>query len=94
MAGTAGLQRSVRRGVLGSLRATASGRGPPDAGDDEHAADELHAASRRGEWDQMARLITDDMMQAFATFCAPDGLRPALEERFGEIATRACVTLV
>lgn len=60
----------------------------------EHAADELHAASRRGEWDQMARLITDDMMQAFATFCAPDDLRPALEERFGEIATRACVTLV
>jgi len=60
----------------------------------EHAADALHAASRRGEWDRMAQLITDDMMQAFATYCAPSDLRGALEERFGEIATRACVTLV
>jgi len=60
----------------------------------ENAADALHAASRRGEWDQMGQLITDDMMQAFATFCAPADLRPALEARFASVATRACVTLV
>jgi len=60
----------------------------------EDAADALHAASRRGEWDQMAQLITDDMMQAFATFCAPEDLRATLEARFGPFAARACVTLV
>lgn len=59
----------------------------------EQAADDLHAASRRGEWDTMARLITDDMMSAFATFCAPGELRAALEARFGSVADRACVTL-
>src|SRR5690606_29772631 len=59
----------------------------------EQAADDLHAASRRGEWDTMARLITDDMMSAFATFCAPGELREALEARFGSVADRACVTL-
>ncbi|WP_110590079.1 TIGR03617 family F420-dependent LLM class oxidoreductase [Microbacterium suaedae] len=59
----------------------------------EDAADSLHAASRRGEWDTMGSLITDDMMNAFATFCEPSALRAALEERFGAIGTRAAVSL-
>lgn len=57
----------------------------------EDAADALHASSRRGEWDAMAALITDDMMNAFATFCAPNEVRGALEARFGSVATRAGV---
>ncbi|WP_221583456.1 TIGR03617 family F420-dependent LLM class oxidoreductase [Microbacterium sp. G2-8] len=59
----------------------------------EDAADALHAASRRGEWDTMGSIITDDMMNAFATFCEPADLRAALEDRFAHVGTRACVTL-
>ncbi|MBP2436662.1 TIGR03617 family F420-dependent LLM class oxidoreductase [Microbacterium amylolyticum] len=58
----------------------------------EEAADGLHAASRRGEWDAMARLVTDDMMAEFATFADdPSALAGSLETRFGDIATRVCV---
>ena len=59
-------------------------------------ADALHAASRRGEWAAMGRIIDDDMLDAFAVACAgtaPQDLRGALEPRYGHLADRACVTL-
>ncbi|WP_156761225.1 TIGR03617 family F420-dependent LLM class oxidoreductase [Microbacterium karelineae] len=59
----------------------------------EDAADALHAASRRGEWDTMGSIITDDMMGAFATFCEPHEMRSALDARFGAVGTRASITL-
>lgn len=57
------------------------------------AADRLHAASRRGEWTEMAGIIDDDMMDAFATFAEPGSLRETLSARFDGIATRICATI-
>jgi alkanesulfonate monooxygenase SsuD/methylene tetrahydromethanopterin reductase-like flavin-dependent oxidoreductase (luciferase family) len=37
----------------------------------EGVHEQLHAASRRGEWKQMAELIDDDMLAAFAAVGSP-----------------------
>ena len=57
----------------------------------EEAADRLHAASRRGEWGEMAASITDDMLDAFCVAGAPEAIRGLLQERFGGIADTVCV---
>ncbi|WP_051172343.1 TIGR03617 family F420-dependent LLM class oxidoreductase [Microbacterium indicum] len=59
----------------------------------EGVADALHAASRRGEWDTMGGLVTDDMLGAFAVSAGGAELRGALEARFGAIATRVSVAV-
>ncbi|MTE24794.1 TIGR03617 family F420-dependent LLM class oxidoreductase [Microbacterium sp. ZXX196] len=59
----------------------------------EDAADALHAASRRGEWERMGALVTDDMMAEFAIACAPGEVRGSVEARFGSLADRASVAL-
>lgn len=48
----------------------------------------LHAASRRGEWAQMARAVDDDMLSAFAAVGSPAEVAAQLRERFAGIATR------
>ncbi len=44
-------------------------------------ADELHRLSRQGEWDAMAMLIDDDILNAFAVVATPDKLATALKDR-------------
>lgn len=48
----------------------------------------LHAASRRGEWAEMARAVDDDMLTAFAAVGSPAEVAAQLRERFAGIATR------
>lgn len=57
----------------------------------EDAADRLHAASRRGEWKEMASAVTDDMLDAFCVAGAPGAIRGLLSERFGDLADTICV---
>ncbi len=51
-------------------------------------ADELHALSRTGRWDDMAALIDDDALTAFAVAGEPDRVAPELLRRYGDIMTR------
>ena len=55
------------------------------------AADALHGASRRGEWREMAALVTDDMLDAFAVAGTPAEVRAALDTRFTDLATTVCI---
>ncbi|HWR84447.1 MAG TPA: TIGR03617 family F420-dependent LLM class oxidoreductase [Rhodoglobus sp.] len=51
-------------------------------------AERLNAASRRGEWREMAAMIDDDVLSAFAVIGSPAEVAAQLRERFGGIATR------
>ena len=51
-------------------------------------ADQLNAGSRRGEWDAMARLITDEVLAEFAVIGSPTEVAGQLRDRFSGLATR------
>jgi probable F420-dependent oxidoreductase len=48
----------------------------------------LHRKSVEGDWAGMAGLVTDEMLEAFAVEAPLDGLRAALEERYGGLLDR------
>ncbi len=50
--------------------------------------DRLNLLSRRQEWAQMADLITDDVLDAFAVSGRPAEAAAAIWQRFGDVATR------
>jgi alkanesulfonate monooxygenase SsuD/methylene tetrahydromethanopterin reductase-like flavin-dependent oxidoreductase (luciferase family) len=50
--------------------------------------EKLHAASRRGEWTQMAELVDDEMLAAFAAVGSPAEVAGQLRERFAGLVTR------
>jgi probable F420-dependent oxidoreductase len=52
------------------------------------AAEQLNAASRRGEWDAMTDLITDEMLEAFSVVGSPSEVAAQLRERFTGLAAR------
>ena len=49
---------------------------------------ELNTLSKRGEWDAMGALITDEMLDAFAIRCAPDEVGRAVRARYGGLLAR------
>ena len=49
---------------------------------------DLHALSRRGEWDQMAELIDDEVLGTFAVTGELDVIADRVRERFGDIVDR------
>lgn len=57
------------------------------------ASEELTALSKSGRWDDMSRLITDEMLDAFAVIAPPDELPRRLADRFGGILTRLSLSL-
>ncbi len=54
---------------------------------DEQAA-KLHELSKRGRWDEMAKVVTDEMVETFAAVAPYDGLVGALRKRFGGLSDR------
>jgi len=54
----------------------------------ESVHEELHRASLNGEWDAMGRLITDEMLDAFAVSGSPAEVAAGLRERFGGVVSR------
>ncbi|WP_345752930.1 TIGR03617 family F420-dependent LLM class oxidoreductase [Microbacterium rhizophilus] len=54
-------------------------------------ADRMHDASRRGEWREMAGLVDDDMLDAFAVAGTPAEVRAALDDRFAGLADTVCI---
>ena len=49
---------------------------------------ELNRLSKRGEWDEMGNLITDDVIDAFAIVAAPEKVADALNARWGGLVDR------
>jgi probable F420-dependent oxidoreductase len=49
---------------------------------------ELNALSKRGEWEEMGRRITDEMVHEFAIVASPDQIADRLLARYGDIFTR------
>jgi probable F420-dependent oxidoreductase len=49
---------------------------------------ELNVLSKRGEWDAMGELITDEMLDAFAVRCAPDDVGRAISARYDGLLAR------
>jgi probable F420-dependent oxidoreductase len=54
---------------------------------DEQAA-ALHELSKRGRWSEMARVVSDEMVETFTVVAAYDRLVPALRDRFGGLSDR------
>jgi alkanesulfonate monooxygenase SsuD/methylene tetrahydromethanopterin reductase-like flavin-dependent oxidoreductase (luciferase family) len=55
--------------------------------------DELHAMTKRGEWDRLAELIDDEVLHTFAVIGTPEAALAELERRYGDIATRVTLSL-
>ena len=53
---------------------------------------ELTILSKRGEWDEMATRISDEMIDEFAIIAPPDRVVPALKERYGDLFDRVACT--
>ncbi len=54
----------------------------------EETAEQLSALAARGKWDDMPALITDDMLETFATVASLEDLPAALEARYAGLADR------
>jgi len=54
----------------------------------ESAAERLSAAAARGKWAEMPEMITDEMLEVFATTADVDELPAALKQRYTGIADR------
>jgi probable F420-dependent oxidoreductase len=49
---------------------------------------ELHARSKRGEWEAMGGLIDDEMLETFAVVAPPDQVADAVLDRWGGLVDR------
>jgi probable F420-dependent oxidoreductase len=54
----------------------------------EDLATELTSLSREGKWNDMATLIDDDVLDAFAIVASPDDVPAEIAERYGSFITR------
>ena len=54
----------------------------------DDAAAKLHELSKRGRWQEMAGVVTDDILHAFSVVAPYDGLVAAVRERFGGLSDR------
>lgn len=50
--------------------------------------DELHTLSRDGRWNDMARLVDDEVLHTFAVVGEPDRVGTELLRRYGDVVTR------
>jgi probable F420-dependent oxidoreductase len=55
--------------------------------------DQLNAMSKRGEWEAMTGLVTDEMLETFAVVAPPDDVAPALLERYGDLLDRITLSM-
>ncbi|MGD2027986.1 MAG: TIGR03617 family F420-dependent LLM class oxidoreductase [Anaerolineales bacterium] len=54
----------------------------------EEIGEELSMMARNQQWAEMSNIVTDEMVEAFATIAPPEDLADALEERYRGIADR------
>jgi probable F420-dependent oxidoreductase len=49
---------------------------------------DLNRLSKQGQWDEMGRMITDDILDAFAVRGRPEEIPTSLQRRFGDVIDR------
>ena len=82
---------STVRGLLAFYGSTPAYLPPMQAIGYEGLQPELNALSKQGRWDDMAALIDDDFLEAFAVCGEPDTIARQLLEKYGELATRLSI---
>lgn len=50
--------------------------------------DELHAMTKTGRWDELARAIDDEVLSTFAVIAEPNAVQDTLEQRYGNLVDR------
>ena len=55
--------------------------------------EELMAMTKRGEWERMGELISDDVLKEFAVVGTPEDAITEVKRRYGDICTRITLTL-
>ena len=50
--------------------------------------DELNTLSKRGQWEEMGRLVDDTVLNTFAVVGHPDAIAPELGRRYGDVVSR------
>ncbi len=55
--------------------------------------DELHAMTKQGEWDRIATLIDDEILNTFAVIGTPEEALAEVQRRYGDIAARITLSL-
>jgi probable F420-dependent oxidoreductase len=58
----------------------------------DEAAAKLHELSKRGRWEDMSAVVTDEMVEAFAAVAPYDRLVDALRSRFGGLSDRIALS--
>jgi len=53
---------------------------------------ELNVLSKQGKWEEMGKLISDDILEAFAVIAEPDQVVSRLKARLGGVIDRVAVT--
>ncbi len=53
---------------------------------------DLYACSKNGRWDEMARLIDDEVLDTLTIVCAPDALAREVAARYGGLVDRINVS--
>jgi probable F420-dependent oxidoreductase len=53
---------------------------------------ELNVLSKQGKWEEMGKLISDDILEAFAVVAEPEQVVPRLKARLGGVVERVAVT--
>ncbi len=76
------------RGLLAFYASTPAYRPPLDAVGYGELQPELNRLSKQGRWDEMAGLVDDELLQAFAVCGEPATIAPGLLARYGDIAQR------
>jgi hypothetical protein len=49
---------------------------------------ELYLSSKRGDWEEMAKLINDEIVDTLSIITAPDSLAAEIRRRYGGVADR------
>jgi len=86
-------QREKMRAQAAFYASTPSYRVVLEAHGWEDTGEKLGDLARNKKWDEMPRLITDEMLHAFAVETAPDEVGPALKERYEGLIDRIALYL-
>lgn len=83
-------RRAVRKQIA-FYASTPAYRWVLDLYDEGERADRLRQMSREGRWDDMTRLVTDELLDEFAVTATRDDVRTALDARWGDVLDRVGV---
>ncbi|MDQ0379785.1 TIGR03617 family F420-dependent LLM class oxidoreductase [Amycolatopsis thermophila] len=84
----AGAVAATRRQIA-FYGSTPAYRGVLELHDRAALGDDLHALSRRGEWEKMGTLVDDELLHAIAVVGRPDEAAAEVRRRYGDVFTRA-----